>query len=257
MSASWSYRPYHRADGVEMGRLETARPMSQAAHFHDEIQVAAVCHGWRAYWTPRGEFRASAGDIVMIPSGLPHASHGSAASIIHLYLPCGHPAAHDVLVPQIIRGMRARSPGEIIDAVGSVRREGDLDDRHAATVVLPKQFLDQDIDVGAMAAQFGYSTDGFIRAFKRQFGMTPAAYRVAHRLTRARAQLKQGCAVADVAYATCFADQSHFGRLFRRAYGATPAAYRSAFTPACGVDFVPDRSRPPRLRSGHDVSPTT
>ena len=59
--------------------------------------------------------------------------------------------------------------------------------------------------------------------------MTPAAYRVAQRLASARAELKQGSAVADVAYAAGFADQSHFGRLFRRAYGATPAAYRSAF----------------------------
>jgi AraC-like DNA-binding protein len=48
----------------------------------------------------------------------------------------------------------------------------------------------------------------------------------------ARSQLKKGGTVADVAYATSFADQSHFGRLFLRAYGATPGAYRSAFTTA-------------------------
>jgi transcriptional regulator GlxA family with amidase domain len=59
--------------------------------------------------------------------------------------------------------------------------------------------------------------------------MTPIAYRIALRLASARSHLKRGEAVADVAYACSFSDQSHLGRLFRRAYGATPAAYRSAF----------------------------
>ena len=230
MSGLWNYRPYHSAVCIEMGRLESIRPMSQAAHFHPEVQVAAVSHGSRVYRTPLGDFCVSAGEIVMIPAGLPHASLGSAAAIAtHLYLPADHPAAHDVMVPQIIRGMRAQSPREIIDSVGSLRRDGDRGVRRAAALVLPQQVLDQELDVRAMAAQLGYSTDGFIRAFRRRFGMTPAAYRVAHRLARARAQLKQGSTVADVAYAARFADQSHFGRLFRRAYGATPAAYRSAF----------------------------
>ncbi|MGY4480592.1 helix-turn-helix domain-containing protein [Bradyrhizobium sp. USDA 3364] len=233
MTALWNYRPYHRATTIEMGRLETTWPMFQAAHFHSEVQVAAISCGSRRYRTPSGEFRAFAGEIVMIPAGLPHASEGSAASIVtHLYVPGDHPAVCGVVAPQTIRGLRAQSPDEIIDAVGSVRRDSDRDGRRTAALAMPEQVLDQTLDVGAMAAQLGYSTDGFIRAFKRQFGMTPAAYRVAHRLASARAQLKQGCAVADVAYATSFADQSHFGRLFRRAYGATPAVYRSAFMPA-------------------------
>jgi AraC-like DNA-binding protein len=59
-----------------------------------------------------------------------------------------------------------------------------------------------------------------------------ACRRLADRLMNARSQLKKGGTVADVAYATSFADQSHFGRLFLRAYGATPGAYRSAFTTA-------------------------
>lgn len=236
MSASWNYRPYHRATAIEIGQLEAKRPVLQTAHFHPEVQVAAVSHGSHAYWTPLGEFCASAGDIVMIPASLPHASRGSMASIVtHLYVPPDHPAVRGVVVPQILRGIGAQSPSEIIDAVGSVRREPLRDARHAATIAWPACLPDRNLDVGAMAVRLGYSTDGFIRAFKRQFGMTPAAYLVAHRLAQARAQLRAGDAVADVAYATRFADQSHFGRLFRRAYGATPAVYRSAFAPTESV----------------------
>lgn len=233
MSGSWSYRPYNRATSIEMGRLETTCPISLTAHFHPEVQVAAVAHGWRAYSTPLGNFCASPGDIVVIPARLPHTSHGSAASIVtHLYVPSDHPSARGITVPQIVRCGRAPSPSDILDAVGLLCKDRRGDNRSAPTCALPEQVLDQKLDVGAIAAQLGYSTDGFIRTFRRQFGMTPAAYRLAHRLLNARSQLKQGGAIAEVAYATSFADQSHLGRLFRRAYGATPGAYRSAFTAA-------------------------
>jgi AraC-like DNA-binding protein len=233
MSAPWNYRPYDGATAIEVGRLESTRPISLTAHFHPEVQVAAVTQGWRAYATPLGDFCASCDDIVVIPARLPHASHGSAASIVtHLYVPSDHPAAHGIVVPQIIRRVRAQSPGDILDAIGSMRREGrrDNQDNRSAPGALPDHLLDQEFDVSSIAAQLGYSTDGFIRAFRRQFGMTPAAYRLAHRLLSARSRLKKGGSVAEVAYATSFADQSHLGRLFRRAYGATPGAYRSAFT---------------------------
>jgi AraC-like DNA-binding protein len=232
MSAPWNYRPYDDATSIEIGRLETTGPISLTAHFHPEVQIVAVTHGWRGYSTRLGDFCASPGDIIVIPARLPHASHGGSASIVtHLYVPTDHSAAHGVAVPQIIRNARAQSPIDILDAVGSMRRDGRYDN-WSASGALPEQVLDQDLDVGSIAAQLGYSTDGFIRAFRRQFGMTPAAYRLAHRLLNARSQLKRGGTVAEVAYSTSFADQSHLGRLFRRAYGATPAAYRSAFTTA-------------------------
>jgi AraC-like DNA-binding protein len=232
MNAPWNYRPYEGATSIEIGRLETTCPISLTAHFHPEVQVAAVAHGWRVYSTPPGDVCASPGDIIIIPPHLPHASHGSSPSVVtHLYLPSDHPAAHGIVVPQIIRHVRAQSPSDILDAVGSMRRDGRRDNR-SASGALPELVLNQELDVSSMAARLGYSTDGFIRAFRRQFGMTPAAYRLAHRLLNARSQLKKGGTVAEVAYSTSFADQSHLGRLFRRAYGATPAAYRSAFTTA-------------------------
>jgi AraC-like DNA-binding protein len=239
MSELWNYRPYGGANCIEMGRLETTRSFSQAVHFHSEVQVAAVAHGSRVYSTPLGDFRASPGDIIVIPAYLPHASYGgSASSIIHLYVPRDHPFAHGIVVPQIIRHTRAQSPSDILE---SMCKNGRPDGESATTRALPEQILDQELDIGSIAARLGYSTDGFIRAFKRRFGMTPAAYRLAHRLMTARSQLKKGGSIADVAYATCFADQSHFGRLFRRAYGTTPGSYRSAFANARRVDFVLDR----------------
>jgi hypothetical protein len=116
MNAFWNYRPYNRATSIEMGRLETTYPISPTTHLHLEVQVAAVAHGWRVYSTPLGDFCASPGDMIIIPAHLPHASRGSAASIVtHLWVPSDHPSTHGIVVPQIIRGVRARSPGDVLD----------------------------------------------------------------------------------------------------------------------------------------------
>ena len=230
MGPLWSYGPSNCASFIEIGRLETTAPISQTAHFHSEVQVVGVTHGCRVYSTPLGALAASAGDMVVIPAHLPHASRGSSASMVtHLYISGDHPSVRGVVVPQIISGVHAESPAQMLDAVGSVRRDARRDRQFAAASALSKPVVDQELEIRSIAAQLGYSTDGFIRAFRRQLGMTPAAYRLAHRLMRARAELRNGDAVADVAHASSFADQSHFGRLFRRAYGVTPARYRSAF----------------------------
>lgn len=182
------------------------------------------------YMTTFGEFCATRGDIVVIPASVPHASYGGPGSIVtHLYVPSDHAAVRAISRPLRIRHSLATSPDEVFDAIGSHDRwprDPILPARRAALTQLVSC---DDLDIRALAARQGRSTDGFIRRFKREVGMTPAAYRLALRLASARSLLKRGDSVAEVAYAGSFSDQSHLGRLFRRAYGATPAVYRSAF----------------------------
>lgn len=83
-------------------------------------------------------------------------------------------------------------------------------------------------DLGLQALADHAGTDRFRlhRVFKAAYGLPPHAWLVQCRLNQARRMLGQGCAPAEVAAATGFADQSHMGRWFRRAFGMTPAAYR-------------------------------
>lgn len=53
------------------------------------------------------------------------------------------------------------------------------------------------------------------------------------RLDLARELIRRGHPLVDVAVATGFHDQPHFGRTFARAYGQTPSQYRAAWS---GVD---------------------
>jgi AraC-like DNA-binding protein len=70
------------------------------------------------------------------------------------------------------------------------------------------------------------SRSHFIREFKAHFGLTPHAYLVNRRIQFARAQLKVGRAIADVAVDAGFADQAHLQRAFKKHLAATPGHYR-------------------------------
>ena len=71
-----------------------------------------------------------------------------------------------------------------------------------------------------------FSRSHFIREFKVHFGLAPHAYLVNRRIQFARAQLKVGRAIADVAVDAGFADQAHLQRAFKKHLAATPGHYR-------------------------------
>lgn len=78
-----------------------------------------------------------------------------------------------------------------------------------------------------LAALAGMSRYQLIRAFRRATGLTPHAWQFDQRIQEARHRLRNGEALAVVAHALGFSDQSHFQRAFKAYAGATPGQYRS------------------------------
>lgn len=74
----------------------------------------------------------------------------------------------------------------------------------------------------------GMPAPRLIRGFRHAYGLTPHAYLQDCRFQRARAALRQGEGIAEVAYAHGYADQAHLQRSFKRAWAVTPGRYRSA-----------------------------
>jgi AraC-like DNA-binding protein len=66
----------------------------------------------------------------------------------------------------------------------------------------------------------------FNRVFSEQFGMPPHAFQTQLRVFRAKELLRQGWSIAQVAFQTGFADQSHLTRHFKRLVAVTPGQYR-------------------------------
>lgn len=65
------------------------------------------------------------------------------------------------------------------------------------------------------------------RTFTREVGLSPHAFQMQVRISRAKILLSEGRPLRTVAAETGFSDQSHFTREFKRVVGLTPGAYRS------------------------------
>ena len=105
--------------------------------------------------------------------------------------------------------------------------------RNNPTVSVIRSFLhahfDQPVRLAELAKAARVSETHVIRAFSAALGMPPHSYLLALRVEHAKALLRHGDAVAQVALDCGFHDQSQLTRHFRRRTGATPARYRSAF----------------------------
>jgi transcriptional regulator GlxA family with amidase domain len=90
--------------------------------------------------------------------------------------------------------------------------------------------LDGDLSVPALARRACMSERNFARAFRRETGMTPAAYVEVVRVERARIALESGDSPVElVARQVGFGTVETMRRAFRRRLGVPPADYRSRF----------------------------
>lgn len=120
----------------------------------------------------------------------------------------------------------------------------ELFSRHGSAIILPvatrektavytaRDYLNDnfEMDVGLeeLAAIAGLSRAHLIRAFRREFHITPHAYLTDVRIRRARQLLRMGDSPASVALECGFADQAHFTRHFKSRTGITPGQFRVA-----------------------------
>ncbi len=113
------------------------------------------------------------------------------------------------------------------DAPPALHRIGN--ERHA--VLKTRQFMDsrynEEISIRQLASLAGLSPFHFIRVFAATMGIPPHAYLNQVRVRKARELLASGLPLAETAYETGFADQSHLTRHFKRILGITPGRYRN------------------------------
>ncbi len=79
-----------------------------------------------------------------------------------------------------------------------------------------------------LAAVTGLSRFQTLRDFTAATSLTPHAYLIQRRIDLARAMIKDGARLANIAQDAGFADQSHLNRHFIRAFGMTPGRYARA-----------------------------
>ena len=220
----WNYwRPV--AEGVlELGTVRGER-VGLPTHFHREDQVTFVLSGQRRFVIGGEVVVLETGHGTLIPAGVPHRSLSEPHGVLcfNAYVPPAEYAVADLM--SAIKRLRLE-PGRVCwEGVATAIRDHQRGLREIASdaVAVPAACV---ATVGAVANRVGMSREGFSRTFVKRHGMPPHAYWLMHRLNRARDQLRAGRHIADVAFETGFADQSHFGRWFKRAFGISPGLYR-------------------------------
>jgi AraC-like DNA-binding protein len=84
------------------------------------------------------------------------------------------------------------------------------------------------LDLERLAEQTRLNRFQVLRVFKHRYGLPPHAYQLRVRIGLAQRALRAGLALADVAVAQGFVDQSHFSKHFKQLVGVTPAQYARA-----------------------------
>ena len=80
-----------------------------------------------------------------------------------------------------------------------------------------------------IAAQFGYSTEHFIRLFKRCVGVSPHQYIISLRMSDAVRMLAGDASLDEIGEAIGYEDGHSFSNAFRRYYGISPGSYRTLY----------------------------
>ncbi len=81
--------------------------------------------------------------------------------------------------------------------------------------------------VSMLATDERISDYALIRAYKREFFITPSQHLLSMRVDFARDLLASGANPAEAAAEAGFSDQAHLTRAFKQRIGSTPAAYRA------------------------------
>jgi AraC-like DNA-binding protein len=118
--------------------------------------------------------------------------------------------------------------------------------------------LNGKLPLSQLAEQCGLSVRHFARAFRQSTGVPPHRWLLSRRIERAKELLHDpALALAEVALACGFADQSHFTRMFTTVVGLSPGLWRRAQSlklPSPAHWPHMDFTSPPSIRTAEPVS---
>jgi AraC-like DNA-binding protein len=244
---------------------EVGLPKGHAPHFHPEtIEFCYVLRGRLDWWIGDAIYEVHAGDVVVMPMGMPHGSIDSTLQ------PCEYYAVHlspldlaaplDAAVNELaIEGLHA-SQSEAGQLVLRVFREHEQPDayseatcralcsmllvtlardkratakRRVSNLVERAQSLlftadDRGVSVAETARQLDVSTVWLNRRFRAEVGEAPGEWIRARRIAEAKKLLAfDGAPVTTVATTLGFKSSQYFANAFKRETGVSPSAYRT------------------------------
>ncbi|MCX2888003.1 MULTISPECIES: AraC family transcriptional regulator [Pseudomonas] len=243
---------------VEARRVGDGRQVCYAAHSHESFSIGVITGGRSTYLNGDQRVEVAAGITVLMNPGVVHTCNPVAGEpwsylmlfvdlpwlqaqgfalprqtystsavlyqrLLQAFADLFDPSLHDreSRLAALFRGMPA-----LLDDVAPVHDEGNP--RLDAAAAFIRAHRSDPLSLEDICMACGLSRSYLIRAFRQRFGLTPHGYLLDQRVQLARAQLRQGRAIAEVAQEAGFADQAHLQRAFKQHLAATPGHYRNA-----------------------------
>ncbi|MFQ5931712.1 MAG: AraC family transcriptional regulator [Nitrospiraceae bacterium] len=143
---------------------------------------------------------------------------------------------------------------EALAAVDSSVTRRRLSANHWRAVSDARDFLDASVQKVVTSAQLeaitGLSRYELARQFRACLGTSPYRYLIMRRLDQVRALIQKGAPLADAAFSSGFADQSHMTRHFKRTYGMPPGRWvATTVYPARDGLKLPQKANPASQRA--------
>ncbi|PNA99740.1 MULTISPECIES: AraC family transcriptional regulator [unclassified Pseudomonas] len=243
---------------VEARRVGDGRQVCYAAHSHESFSIGVITGGRSTYLNGDLRIQVGAGTTVLMNPGVVHACNPIDAepwSYLMLFvdmswlqaqgfkLPTQTWSSSPALYQRLLQGFAdlfdagvpdregrlAELFGALPDFLGAnaqARAEGNP--RLSAAAAFIRAHRTDPLSLEDICTACGLSRAYLIRAFRQHYGLTPHGYLLDQRVQLARAQLRQGRAIAEVAQEAGFADQAHLQRAFKKHLAATPGHYRNA-----------------------------
>ncbi|AIN58784.1 AraC family transcriptional regulator [Pseudomonas soli] len=241
---------------VEARLVGDGRQVCYTAHSHASFSIGVITGGRSTYLTGDARHEVAVGTTVLMNPGVVHTCNpiqGEPWSYLMLFVDLPWLQARGFELPAATLSTSPALYGRLLDLfAGLLDSEAqDKAERLATFFVELPGYLEggaarhpQSHPRLEMAAAFirthrldpltledicaaaGLSRAYLTRAFGKRFGLSPHAYLLDQRVQHARAQLRAGRAIAEVALEAGFADQAHLQRAFKRHLATTPGHYR-------------------------------
>lgn len=243
---------------VEARRVGDGRNACYAAHSHESFSIGAITGGRSTYLNADQRVELGAGTTVLMNPGVVHTCNpvvGEPWSYMMLFvdqpwlqalgfaLPSQTWSRSPVLYQRLLQVFADLFDASVPDREarlaaffselpgmlgGSASASDEGNPRLEAAAAFIRAHRSSPLSLEDICTACGLSRSYLIRAFQQRFGLTPHGYLLDQRVQLARAQLRQGRAIAEVAQEAGFADQAHLQRAFKQHLAATPGHYRNA-----------------------------
>ncbi|MGF6309764.1 mannose-6-phosphate isomerase-like protein (cupin superfamily) [Bradyrhizobium sp. i1.8.4] len=180
-ATTWTYRRADDAGIVELASWRGTGSLGLRPHFHDESQIVLVLSGSRAIRIDDATVTVPAGHAALIPAGMLHAPRPTSDEetvCLNAYVPASR-ASSSLRIINV--GARWRSVDEIsAEHILEIADDTLLREPFRSTGLIDRRelgiALTESVEpIGAIAAGFGRSREGFSRIVRRELGVAPHA----------------------------------------------------------------------------------